>query len=246
MGDLQGLQHVNSTKLIPWTPRQLCDIIEFAKGLDVINWLHTELGAPLLRKRCYSAAEQGDFEVFEWLRERNTPFSNADAAFFAVRGCQLPMLQFLDSINATAWTEDELSLLLAAAIGTGTVEMCDWLHERFHPDMQPEHVAETECYRPELLTVQWAIQHGLTWQQLTECKPGNRLRCWDLRFLSCEAFHWAHVNGLVCTCPAHGIYDHKREDREHIGWELSDAVFGCSSSYGYKCLRVSASDERNT
>ena len=192
-----------------------------ARDADTIRWLHVELGALLRAECCNTAAILGDFELLDWLRERDVPVYTAGAAREAVKHGQLAMLQYLDSINTVPWDSDSVRDILVAAVESGNIEACEWLHTRF-PAVALASREPWQRYgddtRLTLPILRWSIAHGINWHQLASRGSRVKLRCWHLtKAFSCEAFHWAHQNGLSdCTCPAHGDQDEDYEEREHV------------------------------
>ena len=132
------------------------------------------------------------------------------------------MLQYLESITTEPWSSRSVGGLLIAAVDSGHVDVCEWLLTRF-PDVLLASIKQWERNATEggvpLPTVRWAIDHaGVTWRQLAGIAPGVQLQCLHLtEAFSCEAFHWAHDNGLSdCTCPALNDQDEGYEEREEV------------------------------
>ena len=187
-----------------------------------MRWLHAEVEAPLLPE-CYDkAARLGDVELVEWLRERDVPLNTAQAALEAAWHGQLAMIQHLDNITTEPWSTESTGELLGAAVQSGHVQTCEWLHKRF-PEIlnaSSEQWVRYDGVRLTLPCLRWAIDRGIAWKKLAGCRFDEELRCSHaIDNLSCEAWHWAHEDGLAnCTCPAHGHEDEAYEQCEE-GWE---------------------------
>ena len=132
------------------------------------------------------------------------------------------MLQYLDSINTEPWTHQEVCDLWIMALCEGTVGTCDWMHTRFGVAALDNWVEPWFSYiytRVPECNLQWAIEHGITALQLAGY-AGRPRSCGGLSGqVSCAAFHWAHENGLPCTCAED---DEGYEDHESFH---TDAVF---------------------
>ena len=211
-GKLQDLQRVYSMNPQAWKPHVLGEWMRAASNADVIKWLHTDLGAPLQASCCSVAAQEGDLEFLEWLRERDAPFEHHAVACCAARSGHLHLVKHIDSINPEPWTADKWHELLLAAIASGDVETCDWILNRLDSEERTEDWAFYGREGTPLRTVQWALEHGVTLYELARYECSDEVDCAMLKdTLCCEAFHWAHENGWVCSCPNDSEY-HKYFD----------------------------------
>ena len=195
----EGLVYINS--IGPWNQGIFAEMMYYPKTAETIKWLHSEFGVPLTF-RCWGiAASQGDFEFLEWLKERDAPLDNDDAAIAAAENGQLAMLQYFDSINTEPWSELALDFILVAAVNSGSMPTCEWIDTRFNATTIATHMQHMIFSHITLEAAEFAVKIGVTWHQLANKQPGTDLKCADLRdCLSCEAFHWAHEQRQQCTC----------------------------------------------
>ena len=225
-GYVEGLQYLHSIKSEAWSPELLQMLMQWdARCADVMQWLHNELGATLQAENCNVAARQGNVELLQWLLARGAPLDAAEAANHAARAGQFSMLQYLDSVKTEPWTQEQLSRILCGAAFSGNVQICDWLVKHCDARVIAEDWQKyTFCNLP-LAGLQWAMEHGIEFQQIPESPSHNKHNlCLNLSTgptLSCAAFHWAHENGLECTC----VHSHHSEEREPHFRSFYDLVY---------------------